>query len=372
MFQPLSFAFSMLEVGGSAVQSYSFIENEYFPDRGITPYKLIPHLEVSDPSGIISDGDISSHLSECRWLINGSTVPSDEDFHVDPDDHSLTIGKNVVVGQKIDVEFLGHYLDKRRGEVSEFKWHTMLTTHENVDYKISMEVDCPRKCLLNPLKLQHQQNINARLLNGGRTLTEDDCEFEWSFREPDMDDFQRLERVEQQGFHNNPCWYASGQETAHLVILPKFLDNTLLKLVAFHKNAPKQKQEWVARIRRHYGMYSEDIVFLEGKYIFPDTPRAVARAVVSNGRGEITNPSDFFDIEIFYSRGGSSAFHSVAYGEVAEVPRKDFGADLTAQHKFGVMVRERTALRPVTLNGCAIIVSGAVVTLNAPISSREV
>lgn len=373
MYQPLSYAFSMLEVGGSAVQNYSFIDDEFFPDRAITPYKLIPHLEISDPSGIIGDGDVSMNLTECRWTVNGSMLPSSADFTVDSEDHSLTIGKNVPMGERYEIAFVGHFLDKRRGEVAEFTWKTMLATNENVDFNISLDVDCPKKLEISPMRMQQVLVMTARLMNGGKTLKDSDCVFSWSYRDPDMTEFKALSSVDfSAGQMLNPCWYSQGQGTKTLTVFPPCIDNTLVKLEAYHKAVPKQKRIWVGRIKRSYGQYTEGIMFTEGKYIFPDTTRAVGRATVTNGKGDITDPARFFDIEIFYTRGGSSVFRSVAYGEEGEVPRKDFGADLTAKHKFGVMVRERTALRPLAVNGVAIVVNGKPLAVNQPTVEREV
>ena len=51
---PLSFAFQMLELGGSYIQKYNTIKKEYVPDRTITPYMLKPRLSITDPDGVIT------------------------------------------------------------------------------------------------------------------------------------------------------------------------------------------------------------------------------------------------------------------------------------------------------------------------------
>lgn len=73
----LSFAFSMLELGGSKQQKYNMVLGTFVPDRTLTPYQLKPKLIVKDPEGNIPTGDYASAMKNVVWtlrLIDGKNV----------------------------------------------------------------------------------------------------------------------------------------------------------------------------------------------------------------------------------------------------------------------------------------------------------
>ena len=113
------------------------------------------------------------------------------------------------------------------------------------------------------------------------------------------------------------------------------------------------------KLRRHYGQYDDDIEILEGQYIFPETTRAVAEAYIEkHSGGRLPSPERYFDMEIFYSRGDGILWH-VAHGPRGEVTRSMFPVDATMQHMFAALIREKTALLPVSLEGKLLAVVSA-------------
>lgn len=367
----------MKEEGGSAEQKYSVPENEWYPDRSVTPFVLTPHLEVTDPNGTITEKDQSLALVNCHWYLDGGSIASGEDYNVDATTKALQIFCNYNVGVTKQLSFSGQFYNERRAELSTFTWKKTLGCVENIDYNVDMEVDTPALTQLSPFKMPSSLAIHASLKNGKNTLTDTACRFKWYFWsseeqiwvmiETEAEEAQNMQ--EQRSFYSPLC-YESGQNTSTLNLRPELIDNEVFRLVAYCVGAELQTCVWQGRIKRFYGAYDEDIVFLEGKYLFEDTPQARARVKITNRQGEIANPERFFDIEMFYTRGGSSAWFSVADGPEAEVPRRDFGADSTSQHKFGCLVREKSALRPLTLDGYCLLAGGKAIVIHQPTTER--
>ena len=185
----LSFAFSMLELGGSNIQKYNTLLGTYVPDRTLTPYQVKPKLVVSDPEGNIPTGDYASSMKNVVWtlrLVDGKNVipltkgtsPTTGDYYVDTV-HALTIRKNVSQTQMISVDFYGEYYNPVRNETSKFNWHKTLNTADETETNINLELRFPSKMNFSPFKNYGKFPIEAVLMNGGVPLDSTHAGYKW-------------------------------------------------------------------------------------------------------------------------------------------------------------------------------------------------
>lgn len=158
----LSFAFSMVELGGSKQQKYNTVLGTFVPDRTLTPYQLKPKLIVKDPEGNIPTGDYASAMKNVVWtlrIIDGKNVvaltrgtsATTGDYYVDTV-NALTLRRNVSTVQLLSVDFHGEYYNAARRETSEFNWHKDLTTMDETETNISLELRFPSKMNFSPFK----------------------------------------------------------------------------------------------------------------------------------------------------------------------------------------------------------------------------
>ena len=140
--------------------------------------------------------------------------------------------------------------------------------------------------------------------------------------------------------------------------------------MAYLKDAPDKVRSATVRLRRWYGQYDDDLVWLSGKYVFPDTPHAEAEVQVTRRQGIVANPLQYFDIEILYDKGNSYWQH-VCHEARGMVPRSMFPIDPNMRHRFGWILREKSALLPLTMGDKYLTIEGKVFVGQFPTTPRE-
>ena len=149
-----------------------------------------------------------------------------------------------------------------------------------------------------------------------------------------------------------------------------FIQKLVLRVraTAFGNNATTQY--WTTRLRRWYGQFDYDVEFLRGKYIFHDSNVVVLNAWVANGKGQISNPCKYFDLELFFAVGAGD-FESAGYGEEATIRRSDLQS---GQPKAGILCRELSAYRALADDDGKVLCldNGTPLFAQFPTKSREV
>ena len=220
----LSFAFSMVELGGSKQQKYNTVLGTFVTDRTLTPYQLKPKLIVKDPEGNIPTGDYASSMKNVVWtlrLIDGKNVvaltkgksATTGDYYVDTV-NALTIRRNVSTVQLLSVDFHGEYYNAARRETSEFNWHKDLTTVDETETNISLELRFPSKMNFSPFKNYGKFPIEAALMNGSVPLDKDHAGYKWQTFETSNKSWRDIDAA-------SDLWYVSGKDSL------KILDETL-------------------------------------------------------------------------------------------------------------------------------------------------
>lgn len=367
VYSPLSYAFAMLELGGSYIQKYDTITGSFIPNRTLTPYMVRPQLTISDPDGLIPAGECSSQLVNCLWKVegwsNGNTLQYVEDveYSINPVTHALTFMHNVGVSELVRLTFVADYLDTRRNEVQHFEWSQYLSTVGEAMWNVTLQIDTPSKLDLSPFKNRGQFSLNAQLMNGENPLADASCVYRW----------ERYDGSNWVSIDDDAFWYVSGKNTKSLTVDQKFLQKETLRIVAYPSAKPTEQKYYTILLRRWYGQWEERVDLTYGKYIFSDDTVFKGVATITNRQGNVVNPVRYFDIEIFFAEGNGE-WISVANGTEAEVIRGNLAS--AADPKFGVLCRELSAYMPIKLPDGKILAldEETVVVGQFPTSEREV
>lgn len=366
IYQPLETIFTMLELFGSLHQEYDSETGEYNADRTKTPFTLMPTYSVTDSRGGVPSGGFTSKLSNVIWTVTaqvaGKSPVKDTHYTIDSNTQALTLKFNIDPDTTGSVRFTADYIDERRGEVLKIEWEKALSCVSAAEHKMRLMSEWPMRTNLFPWKQRGTFKIPVQLMNGATECADADSVYLWQVYEDGAwrnvsadDDF----------------WYRGGQNTKELAIDQDFVQKVLLRCEAWPKELPSHLEVLAFVVRRFYGLYDDDIEILEGAYIFPETPRAVGEAYVTNRNGgRIPTPEQYFDIEVLYTRGDGNWWH-VTHGTRGEVPRSMFPVDRTMQHVFGEITREISAQRVLTVGGKALTVGGLMLTGQFPIIERD-
>ena len=365
VFQPLVFSFQMVELRASYVQKYDAVQAEYLPDRTLTPCVLTPKLSVVDEDGIAT-GDKTTEIVNVTWTVNGRfngvNWVNGTDYVIDPTTHQLTIQANMDPGYMGKVSFYGEYLDERRGEVHKFRWERTMTCETYADYNVQIRME-QSKISLSPWKNRGTFGITAQLYNSDAPAPDADCSYQWFIWDNNV--FRPV------GMYNPDLWYDSGANTKTIRVKQAYIQNILLCCEAYLRDAPDKVRSATVRVRRWYGQYDDDLVWLSGKYIFPDTTNAEAEVQVTRRNGIIANPLQYFDIEILYNNGSGDWWQHVCHENRGMVPRSMFPVDSTMQHRFGWILREKSALLPMLNGNKYFTINGRVAVGQFPTTPRE-
>ncbi len=367
---PPSFVWQVIPQGGSYLQKYDAPSLSFIPNRELTPLLLKPSLIVWDPDGIIATGDYASHMSNVSWvltLMTGSTstvLPAtsgdDVNYSINASTKALTLFYNVPVGSTLHIHFTGDYTDTRRSEPYNFKWDQDLTSEAQTDMNVTLDTGRWKGNIhLSPFKKWGNFGIHMQLKNGPDDIADERATYQWqwwtgsSFSE----DF------------TDCAWLESGEQTKEIVIRQDYVQKIILRCKAYAFDNPLTTQYFVTKIRRWYGQFDYDVEFIRGKYITKDTNIVQLEAWVANGKGLISNPSKYFDMELFFGLDGN--LESVGYGEDATIKRSDLR---NGEPQCGILLRELTAFMPLLDNdGVPLdIGDGSFLMVQVPTKSREV
>lgn len=152
-YQPLTTAASLkiLTPASPVSQVFNPIQNEYNPDRGITPLVILPQVFADASDGSWTTHNANRLLSNMKWYVNNvdiTTLPAWAGlFSIDTfDDNrgSITISRNIAVEEKIELHFEAVIPDMRTGVNVPIKTDTiLLSTLDRVDdtYQLSIGDD---------------------------------------------------------------------------------------------------------------------------------------------------------------------------------------------------------------------------------------
>ena len=363
IYDPLILTFSMVEVGGSAVQRKDAVSGSFDPDRSLFPLVLRPTLSVRDPNHILTDGDHSDKLIDCRWFIgadsSGSRIFSDTSGFSLGDNGELTVTRNVEPSTPLNLYFTCAYIDARTQNTFRKSMGVTLSSVLATELNLGIEIDAASKMPVSPFKTHKQRTITATFRNGADAVPDSDAVYEWRVQDAATRSMRSIT--------SDDLFYVSGQGTRSLVIDRRFIDKELIEVVAYHKAEPSRIVSARTKAYRWYGQWDEDVRIVRGKYIRPDTAEVEVQAYVATPKGMVDASADHFDITHIRTGAAADSFQEVVgYGEKVAIPRSSIGSDPSARPVFGIEVRERTALRACTIGGAACLVNGSIACIQIP------
>lgn len=369
LYQPLTVSLYVDVIGGTMSQAQDALTGDYDPDRSLVPLILKPKLQISDPDGILVSGDYTSGLIDCRWY--EANDDSDEQKRITGSTKGYTLGsygqltvsKNVPSSSPVSLFFTCAWIDRRNNNIFRKTWQGSLTTEKRLDLKLSMKLDCAQKIAISPFRVptaetsDHIRVINATLYNGDVPIDESKTHFSWEI----------LENGRFTQFNEYPFLDDDSGEGSQLVIKPAFIDKELFKVTGFVTDYPQFSVSELVKVYRDYGNWSDEVRIESGKFIRPDTTEITAKAYVTSRRGTYSNPQEYFDITHIFTTNETNAEEKViGYGESVTVPASIAGKDPHIVPVFGIITKERTALRPITIDGKVVIMDGYVACIQIP------
>lgn len=363
LYTPLDISLLMLEVGGNTTQNKSNVTGEFDPDRTLFPLVLRPSLVIKDPDHVLDDGDHTKKLIDNRWYIgtneNGSRITKDTDGFVLGQYGELTVKRNVEPSVPLSLFFTCAYIDSRTQNTFRKSFLVTLTTNLTTELNLSLEIDAARKMPISPFKSVSTRTIKATFRNGENIVADADAVYLWKVRDSVTKQLRAITA--------DDLFYVSGLNTKALTIDRRFIDKELIQLEAYHRADNSRKVYVQTKIFRWYGQWDEREVITRGKFVRPDTSEIEVRAFVDSPKGQIIDPQNYFDMTHIFTTNEKGAPQTViGYGETVVVPVSIVGKDPNVRPVFGVEVFERTALRPMMINGKAVVINGKIATISIP------
>lgn len=365
---PLSFAFSMIEEGGSNIQKYDTISLSFTPNRVITPYVLRPQLMVTDPDELLVSGDYAQQMS-VNWTLKlyknhkiSNTLASGTDYVFDTKTKKLTIKRNTTIDETISVDFVGTFRNPNSGDVSSFKWHKNLSTLAETAMNINIELRCPPKLDFSVFKNYGQFPIEAVLRNGETDLTAEQTGWKW----------QTLDDTGKKWIDIVPddCpWYVSGKDTSTIIVDSDYVQRVPLLVTGWPTADNTQTASASTLVRRFYGQWYDEPEYTYSAYILKDTKTAEAHVKITRRNGDVTEPFKYFDIEMFYRADENSKWESRGNTDSFTMTKDE----LTGKQRAGEITRELSAFMPIGLPDGKILCDekGKPICARFPTSSKE-
>lgn len=364
VYDALSLSFSVDVVGGSLTQRKDALTGKFDPDRTLFPLMFQPSLAVRDPDHVLTDGDHTSKLIDCRWYEGtdetGLLIGSDTPGYVPGAYGRLVVKKNVEPDRPLNLYFTCAYIDARTGKPFRKTMGFTLDTVAKQEVNLNLEIDAASKLLVSPFKTHAQRRITATLRNGQDEVPDELAVYLWTVQD---DETRKMRPITE----DDP-FYVSGQHTKSLLVDRRYIDKELVEVQAHLKALPEKVVSAHTKMMRWYGQWEENEYITRGKFIRPETMEIEVQAVVNTPKGAVTNPVDYFDIT-HYRTGKyvGAPLLEVGVGEKVVVPRSSIGSDPERCAVFGCEVYERSALRPLCLNGSELSVNGKRICIQVPI-----
>ena len=152
--------------------------------------------------------------------------------------------------QLLSVDFHGEFYNAARRETSEFNWHKDLTTVDETETNISLELRFPSKMNFSPFKNYGKFPIEAALMNGGVPLDKDHAGYKWQTFETSNKSWRDIDTA-------SDLWYVSGKDSSQITVDVDFIQHTVLRVLAWPKSDPTQQQGASTLLRRWYGQWED-------------------------------------------------------------------------------------------------------------------
>jgi hypothetical protein len=369
LYDPLSLTVTMQFLGGSESQTCSAATGTvtYDPDRTFTPLQLKPLLMITDPEGILEDGDYSSHLQACHWYLGsdntGELILSTTQGYDLGDNGALTVWKNIPPTTTQPLYFEGKFVDDRTGRAFVVSSSVVLATTQSQDVQLRLQTDWVNPMSIPVFKDLAERTLGVELYNGENKIDDEYVNFVWKIYDATYNgtgDFREIGE-------DDPC-YVSGQGTSKLTIDRRFIDKERIICEANLVTYPNIIKTARCLAYRDYGQWQASApIFTQGRYIRTTTQTVATLEQITTPRGAVSTPEKYFDIEHVLLSGSNQL--TIGYGSEASVDANVVRGLDTREPVFGVQVMTRSALRPLTIDGQLLSMDGQIVCVQLPLKT---
>lgn len=367
LYDPLTVTLTLQEIGGSVSQTASGVSGVllYEPDRQYTPLIIQPRINVSDPDKVLTDGDQTASLKDCRWYLGsndeGELITSLTSGYTLGDCGLLTVSKNIMADSPQPLYFTAKYVDPRTESIFRVSGMLTLTTTQSNEVNLHLQTSWSTAVAINALKNLAKRTLTVELYNGETKIADEHAIFSWLIFDKSLGTTGEYREIGE----DDPC-YVSGQGTSALTIDRRFIGKELLMVRAALATYPNITVKAHCKTYRTYGQWeASKPLFARGQYIRASTSFVEVEESVTTPKGVVADAEEYFDIEhvMLDTNGGQI---TIGYGSKAIVPGYTVRALGTRTPTFGVNVMTRSELRPITLGGKLITADGCVLATSVP------
>lgn len=378
VYDPLHMSISLVCRGGSLTQVHNAEENEYVPDRELTPLVLMPEAFINDPNGIVAGGrvalsgvmwyalpkDVAEQVQDLSYLSAELSqyliTPATEGYTVNADG-SLTVERNIEYLHPIVLLLTASYSDPRSGNVLRVQASALLST-TSLAVASKLTLDKPASFTFDPLADSGVRTIRASLRLGGKEPDLQSCGVAYWW-------YKVIGGQESLVDPEEDLFYVSGQNTAALVVDPRYVDDhvRLVCKAEYVLSGEQLPQIPTANcltaettLLRRYADYDFEHVVYGGVQVSAGTRKVKNECYVTVGRNVLPSASQFFSVKWTITRAVTSAEPIVlGYGDSIMVDAKEFedGADVTVE------VDEFEPLKAMAIDDDVLCINGRVLTL---------
>lgn len=378
IFTPLNISPALICRGGSLSQVHNAESGEFVPDRELTPLILSPEVYMEDPDGILANGKIQ--LSGVMWYALPQDVAeqvTDESYFTGElsqylitaaaegfsvaADGTLTVSRNVDYLDPVVLVFTGNYADIRSGNIIRIQALATLST-TSIAVAASLVLDKPSSFRFNPMSDTGLRTINASLLFGGQQPDPQVCSVRYWW-------YKIVGGVESLIDPEDDLFYEAGQNTASLVIDPRYVDGSL-RIVCKAEYATDGESlpasptadclKAETTVIRRYPDYDFDN-YVHGGVEVPSGATVVKNeCVVTVGRTVLDSASAWFSVKWSIKRAVNGAdWITLGYGDSIFIDADEFanGADV------GLEIEEIQPLKAIEVDNKVLSIDGKVITL---------
>ncbi len=343
VYNPLNISTMMVVRGGSLTQTHCAETGEYVPDRSLTPLVIRPAVYVSDPDGIIGDGEVS--LTGILWyeipqdmlgqITDGAYVTGElsrylitaatEGYSV-AEDGTLTVTKNIAYLDPKVLVFTAAYPDARSGKVLRIQATATLSTLSLAE-AATLTLDKPASFVFNPVTDSGVRTVKATLLLGGAAPDAGRCKAAYWW-------YKTIGGVESLIDADEDLFYESGQNTDTLTVDPRYVDGQVKIACKAEYALPGESLPASptsdcltaeTTVVRRYPDYDFEHFVHGGVEVSPNAEKVKNECVVTIGREVVVNPSEHFHIRWLIKRAVYGAEWAVlGYGESIMIPASEF------------------------------------------------
>lgn len=377
IYNPLNISKSLLPRGGSLTQEHNAGANSYTPDRTLLPLTLEPVVYIDDPDNILARGRVT--LSDVKWYaipkeaaqiqnlnylkedLSQYLITAATEGYTIRTDGSLVVSRNTEYLHPIVLLYKACYMDPRDNHIYKVDDHVTLSTI-SVAVAANLHLDKPVSFTFDPLSDSGLRTITASVKFGGKDPDPRYCSLAYWW-------YKVINGQESLVDPDEDLFYESGQNTASLVVDPRYIDGRV-RFVCKAEYALTGEQLPQAptadcltaetTLIREYARYDFEHVVYGGEQVAAGTRMVKNECIVTVGNKVLQSASEFFSVVWSILKAVRDAEEVIlGYGDSIMIDSKELenGAYVSLD------VEEFKPLKALAIDDDVLCIDGEVLTL---------